>query len=104
MYQKLKLCLHFTKIKPPQWLKGRAFASFAGNRGSIPGRDRPKSLKQVVTAALPNARQEMRLSRVLGDEHYKRMPRVTVGLHAKEPSLLTAMSAEHRSIVAALQR
>ena len=29
---------------------GRAFASYVGDRGSIPGRDRPKSLKQVVTA------------------------------------------------------
>nr|XP_022295523.1 uncharacterized protein LOC111105493 isoform X2 [Crassostrea virginica] len=28
------------------WLNGRAFASHAGNWGSMPGRDRPKSLKQ----------------------------------------------------------
>ena len=44
--------------KPPRWLSGRAFASCAGDRGLIPGRDRPKSLKQVVTAPLPNARQQ----------------------------------------------
>ena len=36
--------------------------------------------KQVVTASLPNARQKVRVSRVLGDEHYKRMPRVKVGV------------------------
>ena len=28
------------------------------------------------------------VSRVLRDDHYKRMPRVTVGVAAKEPSLL----------------
>ena len=36
--------------------QGRTFASYAGDRGSIPGRDRPKSSKQVVTAPLQNAR------------------------------------------------
>ena len=41
--------------KPPWWRRGRAFASHAGDRGSIPGRDGPKSLKQVVTAPLSNA-------------------------------------------------
>ena len=34
-----------------------AFASHAGDLVSICGRDTPKSLKQVVTAPLPNARQ-----------------------------------------------
>ena len=28
---------------PVRWRRGRAFASHAGDRGSIPGRDRPKS-------------------------------------------------------------
>ena len=32
------------------------------------------------TAPLPNARQLVWVSRVLGDDHYKRMPRVTVGV------------------------
>ena len=36
-------------------------------------RDRPKLLKQVVKAPLPNARQQVSVSRVLGDDHYKRM-------------------------------
>ena len=36
--------------------------------------------KEVVTAPLLNAQQEVRVSRVLGDDHYKRMPRVTVGV------------------------
>ena len=34
----------------------------------------------VETAALRKARQEVYVSRVLGDDHYKRMPRVTVGV------------------------
>ena len=42
---------------------GRAITSYAGNRGSIPGRDRLKSLKQVVTAPLRNA-WGIRLARV----------------------------------------
>ena len=37
-------------------------------------------VKQVVTAPLPNARQKMWVSRVLADDHYKRMPRVAVGV------------------------
>ena len=58
----------------------RAFASHAGDQRSIPDRDRPKSIIQAVTAALPNARQQVWVSRVLGDDHYKRMPRVIVGV------------------------
>ena len=27
----------------PRWCTGRAFASYAGDRDSIPGRDKPKS-------------------------------------------------------------
>ena len=50
------------------------------DQGSIPGQNRPKSLKQVVSAPTYNARQQEGLSRVLGDDHYKRMPRVTVGV------------------------
>ena len=41
------------------------------DRGSIPGRDRPDHKKQVVTAQLPNARQHVWVSRVLGDDHNK---------------------------------
>ena len=44
-----------------------------------------KSLKQVMTAPLPNARQEVWVSRVLRDDHYKPISRDTVGL-AKNPS------------------
>ena len=32
-------------LSPLQWLSGKAFASSAGDRGSIPGHDIPKSLK-----------------------------------------------------------
>ena len=45
-------------------------------------------LKQVVTAPLPNARQQVRVSRVLGDDHYKGLVHITVGVAHKEPSLL----------------
>ena len=55
------------------------------DRGSIPGHDRHKSLKQVMTARLPNARQQVWVSRVLRDDHYKPISRDTVGL-AKNPS------------------
>ena len=30
-----------------------------------------------VTALLPSARQHVRVLRILGDDHYKRVPRVT---------------------------
>ena len=51
-----------------------------GDRGSIPGRDRPMSFKQVVTDPLSSAQQQVRVSWVLGDGHFKRMTRVTVGV------------------------
>ena len=44
------------------------------------GRDRCKSWKQVVTATLLNVQQQVWASRVLGDDHFKRMARVTVGV------------------------
>ena len=46
----------------PRRLRGRAFASHEEDRGSIPGRDRPNLLKQVVKARLPSARQQGRVS------------------------------------------
>ena len=46
--------------------------SHVGDRGSITGRDKPKSLNQVVTAPLPNAEQQVRVSRIQGDDRYKR--------------------------------
>ena len=47
---------------------------------SNPSRDRPKSLKQVVTAPLPNTHHLMWVSRVLRDDHHKQIPRVTVSV------------------------
>ena len=47
---------------------------------SNPSRYRPKSLKQVATGPLPNVRQKVCVSWVLGDDYYKRMPCVTVGV------------------------
>ena len=44
--------------------------------------NKPKSLNNVVIAPLPNAQQQVRVSRVLieSDDDYKWMPRVTVGV------------------------
>ena len=44
---------------PPRWLNGRMFALLAGGWGLIPDQDRSKSLKQVVTTALSNYRQQV---------------------------------------------
>ena len=44
-------------------------------------RDRIMSLKQAVTAPLLNARQQVWVSRVLKDDHYKGIPHVTVGVN-----------------------
>ena len=53
-------------------------------RDSIPGRDRPMSLKQIVRAPMTNARQQVRVLRVLGDDHYNKVSQYM--WHAKEPS------------------
>lgn len=50
-------------------LVGRAFASHAEDLGSIPGCDGPKSFKQIVTAQLSNAWQQVLVLRVLRDDH-----------------------------------
>ena len=47
---------------------------------SNPSRDRPKSLKQSMTAPMLNARQQMLVLRVLGVDHYKPVFRVTIGV------------------------
>ena len=39
-----------------------------------------KNRYSVVTAPLLNAQHKVRVSWVLGDDHYKRMPRVTVSV------------------------
>ena len=44
---------------PTKHRDGSAFASHAADRGSILGRDRPKSLKQVLTTPLPSARRHV---------------------------------------------
>ena len=64
--------------------------------------DREKSWKQVVTAPMLNARQYMWVSRVLGDNHYKRVPSRCGTL--KNPQCSMAMTAEHRLKFAVLHR
>ena len=49
------------------WRSGRASPTVY--RISIPGWDRPKSLKQVETASLPNDRQQAWVASVHGDDH-----------------------------------
>ena len=61
-----------------QWV--RAFTPQAESWCVNPSRDRPKSLEQVMTTPLPDAWLKVRVSRVLGDDHYKQMPRVTEGV------------------------
>ena len=78
-------------FRPPRWRRGKAFASHAVDRGSIPGRERPNSLKQVVIAPLPNARQQVLVSRVLGDENYKELARSRT-----RPRCSMAVSDEYR--------
>ena len=46
---------------------------------SIPGRERSKSLKQVVTAPLLNGLLKVRVSLVIGDDKYIRLAHVTIG-------------------------
>ena len=68
-------------------------------------RDRPKSLKQLVTAPLPNARQKVRMSPVLGDDHKKTDAPCHIRCGTlKNPHCSTAITAEHRSKFAALHQ
>ena len=56
---------------------GKSFASLADG-GSNPARDRPKLIRQIVTAPLPNAGHQ-RVSRDLGGDLYTDVG-VTVGV------------------------
>ena len=59
------------KLQAVYWLLLYNDSNIGQTRGSNPGRDGPKSLKQVVTVPLPNTRQQVWVSRVLGDDRYK---------------------------------
>ena len=61
-----------------QWVK--AFAPQAEACVRIPAATDPSRKKQLVTVPLLNAQHQVRVSRVLGDDQYKRMSRVTVGV------------------------
>ena len=61
---------------------------------SNPSRDIPKSLKQAVTAPLPSAGHLVWMSRVLGDDHYKRIPRGTL----KNPHCSTGVPSIGRNL------
>ena len=67
--------------RPWRWRSGLKRSPLKRNVGcSNLSRDGPKLRKQVVTCPLLNARQQVWVSHVLGDDHYKRKPRVTVGV------------------------
>ena len=71
--------LNFQNILPRRWRSGLDRSHRMRKVGcSNPNRDRPKSLKQVVTAPLLNVRQKVGVSRVLEDNNYERLYRVTV--------------------------
>ena len=58
----------------------------------IPAATEPaKLLKQVVTVPLQNARHYVRMSQVFGDDHFERMPRVTIGV-ARYRTLTTQLA------------
>ena len=44
--------IHKEKIIPTRWLSGRTLTSHAGDRNSIPGRERLKSLKKGSDSAI----------------------------------------------------
>ena len=73
-----------------QWRANiRAVASLAEGWVFDHCSNRPKSLKQGVTAPLRNARQQVWVSRVLGKDHYINGCSVSQKVwHIKEPSLL----------------
>ena len=54
-YSKSEVDLKFNCQVTLRWRSCKAFTSHAGDRGSIPSRNRPKSLKQVVTSDSSNA-------------------------------------------------
>ena len=93
----------FTMIWMPRLPSGKAFALHVGHWGSIPSRDRPKSLKRIGHSTAKCSATVASVT--LGNYHYERMTHVTVGWDAKEPSLLwMAMSSEDRSIFSALHQ
>ena len=76
---KVSICI--LSVEPTRWRSPLERAPRMRKFGcSNPSHGRPKSEKQVVTAPLLNARQQVRVLRVLGDDHNKRMSRVTVGV------------------------
>ena len=59
-YNFIRYSLCVLVFVPPWWFIGRVFASHTEDIGvRSPDRDRPKTLKQIVTAPLTNARQQV---------------------------------------------
>ena len=90
---KVSISTYLILIELPRWSSGRAFASQAGDRGSIHGRDRPKSW-QLRCQTLGNrcechGSSEMTL--------IKGWPMSQLVLHVKEPPLSMTIRTEYRS-------
>ena len=84
----------FPDLFERRWRSGLERSSRKRKVGcSSPSRDRPISLKEGVKTPLSNALQLVRVSRVLGDDHYKRMPRVKIGSTLKNPHCSKAKRA-----------
>ena len=77
------------------WLSVDRWPRMREIRVRSPLGDRPKSFKQIIKATLPKARQHVWMSRVLGDDHYKRMPRVRRGTQ-RNSHCSVALSAEYK--------
>ena len=75
------ILLAFRWGQPRRWRSGLERSPLKRKVGcSNPSFNRPKSLKQVVTAPLTNTRHSVWVSRVLTDDHYIRMTRFTLGV------------------------
>ena len=90
MIQHLFLTFYYVSIGRSLAQSVRAFSLHAEGWVFELGRDIPKSLhvNKIVAIPLLNARQQVWVSRVLADDHYERMSRVTVVIAGIEPSLL----------------
>ena len=70
----------FSQLKPLRWCSRLEPSPRMQKVGcSNPSRDKSKPFIQIKTVPLPNARQQVLVSKIVGDDH-KRMPRVTVGV------------------------
>ena len=96
-------CLGLTPHLPRRWrnrLEGPPRKRKVGCSNSSRGRH--KSLKQVVTFSDRSTVKRLAIvvsGTGLGDDHFKRMPRVTVVWHVKEPFLLNGHGYQYDILI-----